>query len=113
MGSRGPKAERVLFVSEHFLDHPKVKELTDAEFRSWVRVLIEQLRNGGTADLPDHGYGLSRRRLERFVQIGLLDTEEGHLRVHGWDRWNGREAYKRFLTRERVRRLRERRRDEM
>lgn len=113
MGRRGPESERVLFVSEHFLDHPKIGVLTDGEFRTWMRILIEQLRNGGTSEVPQHAYGISRRRLERLIEVGLLDREGTRLHVHGWDKWNSREAYKRFLTRERVRRLRERRRSEM
>lgn len=109
MGARGPKHERVLFLSEHFFTHPKIRALSDAEFRCWVGVLLEQLANGNAAALPEHLYGLSRRRVERLLELGLLEEEEGRLLVHGWDQWNGREAYKRFLNRERVRRHRERR----
>lgn len=104
---RGRPSERVLFVSEHFLDHPKVRQLTDSEFRSWMLVLLGQLRNDDS-DLPGYAYGISRRRLERFVDLELLDRDEGVLRVHGWDEWNGREAYKRFLARQRKRRQRAR-----
>lgn len=113
MGLRGPKHERVLFVSEHFLDHPKIGELTDAEFRSWMRILLESLKSGNGEEVPSHVYGVSRRRVERLVEVGLLDRTEGALVVHGWDSWNGTAAYKRFLGRERVRRLRARRSGEM
>lgn len=113
MGHRGPKSERVLFLSENFLRHPKIRSLTDAEFRCWIEILCEQLRTGNGSELPRGVYGLSRRRRERLIELGLLDEVDGDLHIHGWESWNGREAYKRFLTRERVRRLRERRSSEM
>jgi len=108
MGLRGPKSERVLFLSENFLRHPKIRSLTDAEFRCWMEILLEQLRTGNGSQLPQRDYGLSRRRRERLIELGLLDEIEGSLHIHGWDSWNGREAYKRFLARERKRRQRAR-----
>ena len=111
MGQRGPKSERVLFLSENFLRHPKIRSLTDAEFRCWIEILIEQLRTSNGAELPAWNV-LSKRRRERLLELGLLDEIDGRLHIHGWESWNGREAYKRFLTRERVRRLRERRASE-
>lgn len=107
--SRGrPQSDRVLFVSEHFFDDPKIVALSDAEFRTWVGILLEQLRSGNGSVLPRHAYGTPRRRLERLVEVGLLDSSGDALHVHGWDSWNGREAYKRFLARERKRRQRKR-----
>lgn len=103
-----PQSDRILFVSEHFLSHPKISELTDREFREWVFVLIEQLRSNNGGNLPTHAYGIPRQRLRRFAELGLLDSEGDRYHVHGWEKWNGREAYKRFLARERKRRQRER-----
>lgn len=113
MGKRGPKIERVLLLGGGFLEDPKIRGLSAADKVEWLRVLLDHVRYGNGPDLPEHLYGLSRRRAERFRELGLLDEVEGCLQVHKWDEWNGREAYKRFLGRERVRRLRERRASEM
>lgn len=113
MGKRGPKVERVLFIDADFFDHPKITALTRTEREQWLRLLADQLRTGNGSDLPPHAYGVPRKRLERYLELGLLDQEDDVLCVHNWERWNGREAYKRFLNRERVRRHRARRRAEM
>lgn len=106
---RGRPYEPILFLAGGFFEDPKIVALTQAEKLEWLRLLLDHVRYGNGANLPPHGYGVSRKRLQRFSELGLLDDEEGALHVHGWDQWNGREAYKRFLTRERVRRLRARR----
>jgi len=107
MAKRGGR-ERILFLSEGFLDDPRIAGLTDSEFRAWVRVLTDQLRFGnGGSELRSP---LAPRRQRRYLDVGLLEQdEEGRLHVHAWDRWNGREAWKKALTRERVRRHRARR----
>jgi mannose/cellobiose epimerase-like protein (N-acyl-D-glucosamine 2-epimerase family) len=110
---RGRPYEPILFLAGGFLEDPKIVALTPGEKLEWLRLLLEHVRYGNGSDLPGHGYGVSRRRLERFSELGLLDEEEGVLYVHGWDQWNGRDAYKRFLTRERVRRLRARRESDL
>jgi len=109
MAKRGRPSDLVLFVSVDFFRDPKVQALTPAERLQWLEILTEQLRTGNGAELPSHAYGCSRRRVQRFREVGLLDEVEGSLHVHKWDEWNGREAYKRFLTRERVRRFRRKR----
>lgn len=106
MGTRGPKSELVLFLSVDFYDDPKVAALTLGEREQWLRILMEQLRSGNGAEFRGHAYGVGRKRIDRYIEAGLLDEEDGLLLVHGWDEWNGREAYKRFLARERKRRQR-------
>jgi hypothetical protein len=106
---RGRPSDLVLFVDPGFWEHPKVASLTAVERDAWLRILAEQLRSRNGDTLPLGAWGLTRKRIQRYLEAGLLDEKNGSLVVHGWDSWNGREAYKRFLTRERVRRLRARR----
>lgn len=97
----------MLLLSLGFRDDPKIRALSDSEYRAWTEVLFNQLEFGnGSSECRTP---LSKKRRDRFVELGLLDEEGGRLYVHGWDRWNGREAWKRFLNRERQRRFRERR----
>ena len=103
---RGRPSELVLFVSVDFYDDPKIASLTMAEREQWIKILMDQLRSGNGSELPAHAYGVSRGRVARYAEVGLLDDIEGRFHVHGWDEWNGREAYKRFLARERKRRQR-------
>lgn len=106
---RGRPSELVLFVDVNFWDDPKVASLTPREQNQWLRVLAEQLRSGNGGCLPFGSWGLTQGQLGKYIQAGLLVDVEGELHVNNWDAWNGRDAYKRFLTRERVRRLRQRR----
>lgn len=113
MGLRGPKSELVLLVDVNFWDDPKIQKLSAHERDQWLHILAEQLRTGNGATLPLGSWGLSKQRVSRYVDAGLLDKVDEELRVHKWDEWNGREAYKRFLGRERIRRLRARRKSEL
>lgn len=109
----GRPSELVLFVDVNFWDDPKVRNLTPREQNQWLRILAEQLKSGNGACFPFGSWGLTRGQLERYIEAGLLVSVEGELHVHKWDEWNGREAYKRFLGRERVRRLRARRQGDL
>jgi hypothetical protein len=106
---RGRPSELVLFVDVKFWENPKVVGLTALERERWLWLLAEQLKTGSGRELPEHAYGVPRKRIARFLEAGLLDEVGGRLHVHDWDEWNGHKAYKRLLTRERVRRFRERR----
>ena len=110
---RGRPSELVLFVDVNFWDDAKVKQLSVHERDQWLRILAEQLRTGNGSKLPLGAWGVAKKRLERYLATGLLVEIEGELHVHKWDEWNGREAYKRFLGRERVRRLRARRQSDL
>ena len=106
---RGRPSDLVLFVDVNFWDDPKIKALTAHERDQWLRILAEQLRAGNGSKLPFGGWGASRQRIRKYVELGLLEEIDGGLCVHKWDEWNGREAYKRFLVRQRVRRHRDKR----
>lgn len=101
--------DRVLLLSLGFRDDPKIRALSDAEYRAWTNVLFDQLAFGkGSSELRSP---IVERRRRRFLSLGLLDEdEEGCLHVHAWDRWNGRAAWKRWLNRERQQRFRDRQR---
>ena len=107
--TRGRPSELVLFVDVNFWEDPKIANLSPSEQNQWLRILAEQLRSGNGPRLPFGYWGLTRKQLGRYIQAGLLIDVEGELHVNNWNSWNGRDAYKRFLTRERVRRLRARR----
>lgn len=108
---RGRPSDLVLFVDVNFWDDPKVASLTSREQNQWLRILAEQLRSGNGACLPFGCWGLTRGQLAKYLEAGLLIDVEGELHVHKWDEWNGREAYKRFLARQRKRRQRRREAD--
>lgn len=110
---RGRPSELVLFVDVNFWDNPKVIGLTTLERERWLWLLAEQLKAANSKELPGHVYGVPRKRIERYLEAGLLEEVEGRLHVHGWDDWNGHKAFKRLLTRERVRRFRERRQGDL
>lgn len=110
---RGRPSELVLFVDVNFWDDPKVRTLNAHERDQWLRILAEQLRSGNGSLLPFGAWGVPKKRLQRYLDAGLLVDRDGKLHVHKWDEWNGREAYKRFLGRERVRRLRARRQSDL
>src|SRR5688572_29885146 len=110
---RGRPSELVLFVDPGFWQNPKGRALTPTERDEWLRLLAELLKAGNGGEIPDHAFGVSGKRVQRYLDVGLIDNDEGVFKVHGWDEWNGRDAYRRFLTRERVRRLRKRKRAEL
>lgn len=74
--------------------HPKVRMLTDAQFRTWVELLdlaSQQKERGRFLDRTT-ALRLSRRparHLEVLQGCGLLDCDgaDGHLTMHDWDDW--------------------------
>ena len=102
----GRPVERIVFLNADFFDDPKILSLSVHEREQWIRILAEQVKTGNGAELPRHAYGAPRERVERYAELGLLVDVEGRLHINKWDQWNGREAYKRFLARERKRRQR-------
>jgi hypothetical protein len=70
-----------------FAGNPKIAELTDAEFRVWVRLLCYC----GEAKDPTvdrrtqrEVSGLFARRVTRFYSLGLLDAVGEGFEVHDW-----------------------------
>jgi hypothetical protein len=80
-----------LRIDDGFAEHYKIAELTDREFRVWVRILCYAARNNGragrlTAAMRDQIVGLTPTITTRLVSLGLLDPdeEEGVLAIHDW-----------------------------
>lgn len=84
-----------LRVDDGFTEHYKIAELTDKEFRVWMRTLCYAARNNGrrgrlTAAMRREILGLNATVTRRFVSLGLLDQEEepGALTIHDWRVYN-------------------------
>lgn len=85
-----------LRIDDGFAEHYKISELTDKEFRVWVRLLCYAARNNGragrlTAAMRREVVGLTDAMTKRFVTLGLLDNDdddEGVLAVHDWRAYN-------------------------
>jgi hypothetical protein len=84
-----------LRIDDGFAEHYKIAELTDREFRVWVRILCYAARNNGragrlTAAMRREIVGLTDPMVKRFLTIGLLDDddEDGVLAVHDWRSYN-------------------------
>jgi hypothetical protein len=107
---RNSDHDRVLLLSLGFRHDPKISSLTDAEYRAWTNVLFDQLQFGnGSSELRSP---LSSQRRKRFLDLGLLvEGEDGRVYVNAWHEWNGREAWKRYLNRQRQQRFRDRKRN--
>lgn len=84
-----------LRIDDGFAEHYKIAELTDREFRVWVRVLCYAARNNGragrlTAPMRREIVGFTAAMCKRFVTLGLLDhdDEEGVVSIHDWRTYN-------------------------
>lgn len=98
-----------LRLDDKFARHPKIEALTDAQFRVWVRVLCycAEYQNRGRFEAKSLRIlrGITTKRLENFVKLGLLTEEEnGWFHVHDFDFYNPRDP----TARERSRRYRDR-----
>ena len=104
----GNEPERFLFLFPDFMDRIRATGLTANERWEWLVVLLSQLRYGYTYSTFHPTAEYSRRRIRRFVELGLLEERDGHLHIADWEGWNGRREYKRLLNRERQQRFRDR-----
>jgi hypothetical protein len=93
--NRGEAPVSWLRIDDGFAEHYKIAELTDREFRIWVRTLCYAARNNGkegrlTAAMRREIVGFSDRISGRFVALGLLDEDDGDdvLHVHDWRAYN-------------------------
>lgn len=84
-----------LRIDDGFAEHYKIAELTDREFRVWLRILCYAARNNGrsghlTAAMRREIVGLSVPVTDRLLALGLLDQgdQEGVLAVHDWTTYN-------------------------
>lgn len=72
--------------------HAKVRQLTDAVFRTWVELLdlSAQQNHRGTFSSRKEAAAVSRRpaaHISQLVAAGLLDERDGELTMHDWDDW--------------------------
>lgn len=80
-----------LRLDDGFAQHPKVADLSDREFRAWVKLLLycARYRTGGDitpAALRELGIGKATK--DAFLDVGLLDIDDGELSVHDWSSYN-------------------------
>lgn len=90
--------------------HPKVAQLTDAQFRLWVEVLCVASENDGIIPPLDTLKTVLRRRLDHLkgafkalLKAGLIDALSDGYAPHGWDK----RQYKSDSSTERSRKHRE------
>lgn len=76
-----------LRVDDGFANHPKVAQLSDKDFRVWMRTLCYCARyqdpsvDAATAsEVP----GLTTAAIGRFRDLGLLDEMGGMHEIHDW-----------------------------
>jgi hypothetical protein len=74
-------------LDDRFTENPKILELSDAEFRTWVRLLCHCAHVGDpSVDVKTRREvaGLSKTRIDHFAVLGLLDRLDGAYEVHDW-----------------------------
>lgn len=91
-----------LRIDDGFARHPKIEQLSDREFRTWIGVLCycAEYRNGGLIykqAISRSVRGATPAFLQRCVSIGLLDPttagnelqQDVHFQIHDFDEYNG------------------------
>lgn len=76
-----------LRIDDAFADHPKIGQLTDREFRVWMKTLCYCARyKDPTVDATTIGSvaGLDSRKINRFAELGLLDDLGASRVIHDW-----------------------------
>jgi hypothetical protein len=77
-----------LRVDDGFATHPKIAQLSDSEFRVWMRVLCYCARYQSAevgAGAGTELRGLTAKARQRFTELGLLDNRNGSAPVvHNW-----------------------------
>ncbi len=83
-----------LRIHDGFTQNAKISQLTDAEFRVWIRLLC----HCGSARDPSvdraakrEVSGLTSARVRRFQQIGLLDEIGDEYEIHHWPQYMPKE----------------------
>jgi hypothetical protein len=84
-----------LRIDDGFSEHHKIAELTDREFRVWIRVLCYSARNPNKTGRLSRAMrkeivGLTAPITRRFITLGLLDqdADPGIVCVHDWRTYN-------------------------
>ena len=84
-----------LRVDDGFASHPKIAQLSNAEFRVWMRTLcycaryqdptIDQV---AISEVP----GLTPAVVMKFSGLGLVDPMGNGLEIHDWERYQPKDA---------------------
>lgn len=91
--------------------HPKILALRTSEFITWVELLCLSSSTNSNGYLPDpviigkatgKKAATIRQQISKFLAIGLVDNEQGRMRLHNWEK----HQYKHDVSTERVRKFR-------
>ena len=100
-----------LRIDDKFPRHPKVTQLTDREFRVHVRVLCycAEYRTAGlvTTGMLAEVPGLTKKVIDRFINLGVWDEDGSGYRVHDFEHYNPKDP----SAAERQQRVRDKKRD--
>lgn len=80
-----------LRLDDGFAEHPKLLELSDRQFRVWLRLLLycARFRTGGVVtDVVLRHLRVKNELLSVFVSVSLLDENDGVFEVHDWNAYN-------------------------
>jgi HNH endonuclease len=81
-----------LRIDDGFTANKKVAQLSDGEFRCWMRLLCHCARLRDPAVSPAtirEVATLTKARVRRFAELGLLDSSGGTFEIHDWNTYNG------------------------
>jgi hypothetical protein len=85
-----------LRLDDRFAENPKIVELSDREFRVWIRTLCYAARNERgefTPAMCREVVGLTPATVDRFVEAGLLEPNGGTtFEVHDWRIYNPKDV---------------------
>lgn len=76
-----------LRIDDGFTANKKVAQLSDGEFRCWMRLLCHCAHTGDPLVTPAsvrEVATLTKARVKRYAELGLLDAAEGGHVVHDW-----------------------------
>jgi len=84
---REPAEMTWLRIEDGFMENPKILQLTDHQFRLWMRILCfcARAKDPTVDELTIRAVpGLGWKRLVGFLDVGLLDRVGGAYEVHDW-----------------------------
>lgn len=84
-----------LRIDDGFASHPKIAQLSDKEFRVWMRTLCYCARyQDPTVDHVALGEvpGLTKAAIMKFSELGLIDPMGAGLEIHDWERYQPKDA---------------------
>jgi hypothetical protein len=84
-----------LRLDDGFTANSKIAQLSDAEFRAWMRLLCHcaRSRDPSVDEVAIREVsGLNSRRIRRYADLGLLDEIGSHFEVHDWAKYLPKDA---------------------